>query len=146
MKQRAASFDASLISGYLDGELTQAETQRIRLHLENDPTARGTYEELKQLREATTSTQFHLPRDDQWDESPRGGLSLFSRGLGWLVLVAWTVSLSGFALWQLIVAPGGWLLKLLALGAFVGFGLLLLSVLMDRIRAVPGDRYRRVQK
>lgn len=145
MSQRRM-FDETLLSGYLDGELTQGEAQRVRIQLENDPEARRLYEEMRRMREATMTTGFAVPDDDQWDERPRGGLSLVSRGLGWLVVVVWLVAVSGFALWQLATAPEALWAKLFAFGAVAGFGLLLLSVLLDRLRAAPADRYRRVLK
>jgi len=146
MKHEAAQFEPSLISGYLDGELTQADAQRVRLRLEDDAEARAIYEEMKRMREATISTEFKLPADDQWDERPRGGLSLLSRGLGWLMVILWTLGLTAFTLWQVAVSAAGLLPKLLVFGAFSGFGLLLVSVLLDRLRTAPGDRYRRVEK
>lgn len=139
-------FDESLLSGYLDGELTQAEAQRVRIRLENDPEARRLYEEMRQMRDATLSTEFKLPDDSQWDERPRGGLSLLSRRLGWLLVVVWLVGFTAFGLWQLATTPEVLWAKLFVFGAVSGFGLLFLSVLLDRLRAAPGDRYRRVLK
>ena len=35
MTRQDHGFDEALISGYLDGELTQGDAQRVRVHLED---------------------------------------------------------------------------------------------------------------
>lgn len=135
-----------LLSGYLDGALTQGEEQRVRIHLEDCEPCRLLFEDLAKLREATMSTQFETPRDDQWREAPRGGVSRLSFGLGWLLLGVWVLGLAGVALWQLATGPEGLGEKLLIFGGLSGFGLLVLSVVLDRIRTYRTDRYRRVEK
>ena len=45
-------FPEELLSGYLDGALTQQEEQRVRLHLERSPEARAMLEDLAALRSA----------------------------------------------------------------------------------------------
>ena len=47
------------------------------------------------------STEFNVPSDDQWSEAPRGRPSRLSLGLGWLIVAAWTVSLAGYAAFEL---------------------------------------------
>ena len=144
IEPRAAKFDEELLSGYLDGELTQAEEQRVRLHLEDHPEARTLLEEMKRMRDATLTTAFKLPDDGQWDERPQGLPSLVARGLGWLSTLVWVVAVAAFGLWQLAASPAGLVPKLLAFGALAGVGLLFVSVLLDRLRSARTDRYRRV--
>ena len=139
-------FDETLISGYLDGELTQAEDQRVRLHLEDCAHCREQAEALIRIREAAMSTDFPLPDDRQWDETPRGGPSSFLRNVGWMVMILWVAGLAGFAVWQLIRSPEGLAEKLLVFGFWLGLGLVFLSVLIDRLRTMKTDRYRRVEK
>ena len=58
------TFDDALLSGYLDHALTQADEQRVRIHLEDCATCRMQVEQLAQLREVTMSTEFNVPADD----------------------------------------------------------------------------------
>jgi len=139
-------FAEELLSGYLDGALTQGDAQRVRLHLEDCSECRARVHEMSDLREVTMSTRFEVPADDQWDERPRGALSRASRGLGWVLLVAWAVAVAGFALWQLATGPEGLLEKTLVFGGASGAVLLFLSILADRLRTLAGDRYRGVSK
>ncbi len=140
------SFDQSLISGHLDGELTQAAAQKVRLHMEGCTRCRALYDELRIMREAAMSTRFVEPSDDQWDERPRGISSLFSRSLGWLLAIVWLATVAGYALWHVWQSPEALFEKVLVFGGLTAFGLLFLSVLIDRIRTGRTDRYRGVER
>ena len=143
---REHNFDEAMLSGYLDGMLTQQETQRIRLHLEACASCRQAVDEMRTIREVTMTSTFSTPPDDQWDERPRGNISRLSFGLGWAIVIAWVVGLLGFALGQLWSGPESLTEKLLIFSAISGFALLLLSVLIDRIKRLGSDRYRRIEK
>jgi len=146
MNEKQHGFDEALISGYLDGELTQGEEQRVRLHLEDCAECRSLADELRRLREATMATEFQVPKDTQWDETPRGGVSGFFRNFGWLILLVWFVGMLGYALWQMAIETEDLFEVVIVFGIWFGFGLVLLSVLIDRLKTLKTDRYRRVKK
>ncbi len=139
-------FDEALLSGYLDGELTQSEEQRVRIYLEDHPEARELFEEMRAMRETARETRFDVPDDLQWDERPRGPVSALSRGVGWLLVVVWVVGVSAFCLWELLTSPENLLEKVMVVGGLAGFFLLFVSILLDRLKDSKTDRYRRVQK
>lgn len=139
-------FDEVLISGYLDGELTQAEQQRVRLHLEDCALCRRLADELTRIREAAMSTDLPVPDDHQWDETPASGLSALFRNLGWTVMLLWIGGLAAYAMWQLATHPEDLVEGLIVFGVLFGFGLVFLSVLIDRLKSLKTDRYRRVRK
>lgn len=139
-------FDETLISGYLDGELTQADEQKVRLHLQDCARCRGLAEEMTRIREAAMSTDFQLPDDRQWDETPRSGLSSLFRNFGWTLMILWIAGLAGFGIWRFATDTENLLGNLLVFGVWFGFGLVFLSVLLDRIKTAKTDRYRRVEK
>ena len=139
-------FAEELLSGYLDGALTQGDEQRVRLHVEDCAECRARVREMSELREVTMSTRFAVPTDDQWDERPRGTLSLWSRRLGWVLVVAWLLGITAFVLWEIAVGPQGLLEKTLVFGGLTGALLLFVSILVDRLRTLPGDRYRGVSR
>ncbi len=146
MTKHASGFDEVLLSGYLDGELTQGEEQRVRLRLEEDAEARSLLGELEQIRAAARSTELPAPSDAQWDEAPRDAASRWMRRTGWtavLLIVAVLAGLAGWAWWTAPESPG---MKLLAAGIVAGPLLLLGSVWRDRVRVGRTDRYRRVKK
>lgn len=141
-------FDEALLSAYLDGELTQEESQPVRLHLERCPPCRRLYDELREIREATMTTPFSVPDDGQWDERPRSALSRVLRTAGWALLLAWLGGLAVTLLREVAAEAGGMPMHelLLVFGLFGGALLLLLSVLLDRLQNYKKDRYRRVER
>lgn len=139
-------FPEELLSGYLDRALTQGERQRVRVHLEDCAECRSLLGELEALRETARTTEFVVPADEQWDERPQSRLSSLLRGGGWLLVVAWVLAVAGYAAWEVATGPEGPLVKLFVFGGASGAALLFLSVLADRLRALPADRYRRVLK
>jgi predicted anti-sigma-YlaC factor YlaD len=138
-------FDEILISGYLDGELTQADDQRVRIHLEDCPTCRETADELTKFKEATMSSKFQTPRDLQWDEAPRSGASRLARNAGLVIGLAWLLAVIGYVIVELVGTED--VLGILLVGGFVlSAGLIIVSALLDRRDAYKTDRYRRVKK
>ena len=140
------SFEETLLSGFVDGALTQADEQRVRLHLEDCGTCRRQVEEIRQLREVTMSAEFNVPPDDQWSERARTGGSRLSIGVGWIIVIVWAAMFGGYAAWELWTSDEPLLGKLIVFGGWTGFGLLLLGVLLDRLKAMKTDRYREVEK
>ena len=140
------TFDEALLTGYLDGVLTQADDQRVRLHLEECEACRRLIDEMRETREATMTTRFELPTDDQWNEAPRGLGSRLSFSLGWVLLLIWAVGMLGLVVGSIWNDSMPMTVKLLLFGGLTGGALLLLSVLIDRLKTLRKDPYRRVEK
>jgi hypothetical protein len=140
------TFDEALLTGYLDGVLTQADDQQVRLHLEDCADCRRLIEGMRETREATMTTRFELPADDQWNEAPRGLASRLSLGLGWTLLLVWAVGVCGLVVGHLWSDAMPLTEKLLLFGGISGVALLLLSVLIDRLKTMGNDPYRKVEK
>jgi anti-sigma factor RsiW len=139
-------FDEALLSGYLDGSLTQAQGQRVRLHVEDCAECRREVAELRLLRESTMGSRFRLPDEAEWPELPRTRLSWLSRGAGWMAVVAWLVVVTAVALYRFLSATGDPLEIFVVLGLPGGVALLFVSVLLDRIRDLRTDRYKGIQR
>ena len=141
-------FPEELLSGYLDGALTQQEEQRVRLHLERSPEARALLDQLAALRGASRTTAFAPVEDRQWSEAARTPASAAARRLGFALLAVWVLVAVGIWLYEASrqsTSMTWWEATLLVTG--VGGALLLfVSVLADRLRDLRVDRYRRVLK
>jgi len=142
----AKGFPEELLSGYLDHELTQADEQRARLHLEDCPDCKAVLGDLQILREAAMTTNFSEPNPTEWGELPRGRASAAFRSLGWIVVVIWLAAVVGYAAWELATGPERLAVKLLTFGGISGVSLLLISVLIDRVRTARTDRYTGVER
>lgn len=92
------------------------------------------------------ATKFQVPDDTQWDETPRTATSTFLRNAGWLVAVVWLIATLGYALWQVANDAEQIFEVVLVFGLWLGFGLIFLSVLIDRLRTRKTDPSRKVQK
>jgi hypothetical protein len=143
-EDRRRLHDDGMLSGYLDGELTQAEAQVVEISLEASEELRSELAELKQLREATMDMKFAEPSESEWDEHARGIFSGGARGLGWLMVIIWSTCLLAFGAWQFFTSSGDLLVKLMIFGLGSGLGLLFISVLVDRFKSYGKDKYRRV--
>jgi anti-sigma factor RsiW len=140
------AFDETLISGHLDGELTQAAEQRVSVHIEDCAHCRGILADLQKIREATMSTEFARPDDDQWDERPRSAASFLARGTGWLMALVWLVGIIGYGLWQFWQSSANLAERLLVFGGLSALALLFCSVVLDRIASARTDPYREVER
>ena len=147
-------FPEELLSGYLDGALTQQEEQQVRLHLERSAEARAMLEDLAALRAAARRTPFTPSEDRQWSELPRTRASAIAMRLGLALLALWGLGVIFVIVWQASHAPSGtemhrgmiwWAAGLWASG-LGGALLVFLSILGDRITDRRHDRYRRVLK
>jgi predicted anti-sigma-YlaC factor YlaD len=145
-KKCAREFDERLLSGYLDQELTQADEQRVRLHLEECEECSATVEEMTRIREATMTTSFVAADDNEWQEAPRSALSSWLRRIGWLLTGGWLLAMGFFAIAEYLRAPESWYVKAIPVVLVVGVALLLASIVLDRIKAAKSDRYRGVKK
>jgi len=140
------AFKETQISGHLDGELTQAAEQKVRIHLEDCGHCRALLDELRTMREATMSTEFSKPDDSQWDERPRSGGSLIARGAGWILAVVWAIAFATYALWQFWQGSANLVERLLVFGGLSAGALLFGLVLLDRLSSARTDPYREVEK
>ncbi len=142
----APEFEQSLLSGYVDGELTQADNQRVRVHLDHCDSCRQLVMEIRQIRQAASSTPFPVPTDEQWWEAPRSGGSRWLRRLGWTLVGLWLAGELWLVTRALIEGSASAFEKVAVAGLTGGVVLLFLSVLLDRLAVLRTDRYRRVQK
>ncbi len=141
-----AGFDERLITAFLDGELTQAGEQKVRLHLAQCAHCQALCDDLRRIRNSTLTTDFPAPPDTQWDERPATLGSLGARLLGWWLAIPWAIFVLGYVLWELWRGSHGALGRVLAFGGIAAGALLLCSALLDRLRDMKTDAYRRITK
>ena len=136
-----------LLSGYLDGELTQQERQKVGVYLERDERYREILAELERVKTATERLHYEEPSSGDWKTMEQSLVQDVSRGLGWIILSIWAVALTSYGLWELAAAPDEPLTgKLLVFGFFLGVALLFCSVLTQRMRESRTDKYKGVYK
>jgi anti-sigma factor RsiW len=141
------TFDEALISGYLDGELTQGDRQRVERHLETCDHCAQLATDLRQLQEMTMSSSFTIPNDTQWDERPRSPLSRLASLAGWAIGGLWLVGLVAVLATQAATGnESDRLAAVLVLMPLIAVACIVGSALLDRLDTRRDDPYRNVQK
>lgn len=135
-----------MLSGYLDGELTQGDRQRVDLHLESCSKCRGAYEELADLRQAVGKMSFGEMSQDEWSKIMNDLPIRASRGAGWLLYVAGFLIVCGYGLYEFMADDSEDAVIKTGIGALVvGSLLLFISVLRQRLIARKTDKYKDVE-
>ena len=134
------------LSGYLDGELTQQERQRVERHLEECESSRALFEELVDIRTRLGEGLGREFGDDVFRES------FDEPGNRWLAMIGWSAIVIGIVAFG-VVLLGGFLMddsvstgmKLLIALPYLGFGCLFIAVLRRRLREARKDKYKDVE-
>jgi len=136
-----------MLSAYLDGELTQASEQRVRVHLEDCQECRRAYEEMARLQRMTKELAFAEPPEARMKELEESLSVQAPRRLGWLFVVAGIVA---WLIYGAVTYVRHWrpptVEELIGSAVVIGFGLLFVSVAVERLRQLPHDRYRRIDR
>ena len=137
---------AELISGHIDGELTQQDSQRVELHLESCVACRRTYEGMSQLRQKVGQLTYGEMSNEEWSQMMNDLTVRTSRATGWILYVVGLLIVVGYGAYEFAVddeLPA--LLKTGIAGIVVGVILLFVSVLRQRLIARKSDKYKDVQ-
>ena len=136
-----------MLSAYLDGELTQAEQQKVRVYLEDCDEAREEFRELRELKKITSELSFAPPPDDRLDELARSLSVQAPRKAGWVLLAAAVVAVIVVMSVQVMLIPNiPWWVKSFYGALVLGFAAVLASVVRQRALEAPHDRYRGVKR
>jgi predicted anti-sigma-YlaC factor YlaD len=136
-----------LLSAYLDGELTQAEGQLVRVHLEDCADCRKRYETMRSVQRVASDMKFIDPPEKKMQEIEERVSVRAPRRAGWGLLLAGVVAWALYASYLFITNPDlpSWE-KLMTGAVLIGLALLLISVLRERLLSLKHDRYRSVKK
>jgi Flp pilus assembly protein TadB len=135
-----------LLSGFVDGELTQQERQRVTLHCDQCGDCRESLAGLRALRGRIGKSRLSEVGEDQWRETMNETTVQTTRGIGWLLFIAGILAAAGVGLYGFIVEPGMpiWM-KLILVAIYAGLALLLVSVLRQRLIERKTDKYKDVE-
>ena len=135
-----------LLSGFVDGELTQQERQRVTLHCDECDECRENLANLRALRERIGKAHLSEVGEDKWRETMNDSRVQTPRSIGWLLFIAGLLAVAGIVLVQLFFndeIPIG--MKLLMVAIYGGLATLLYSVLRQRLIERKTDKYKDVE-
>ncbi len=136
-----------LMMGYLDGELTEPDHEVFRAHLESCAQCSRELVHYRRLTDIASSVKLREPQDHELDRFWQVLYNRMERRSSWLFLVAGVVLVTSFIVAEVARTHLlAWWLKL-GIGAIaLGFLLLFINVLRARLKTMPYDRYREVQR
>ena len=134
------------LSGYVDGELTQQQRQRIDVHCAGCADCARDLRELKELRESVGNARLSNKKQDVWREKMNDATVQRSRGIGGLLLIGGVLACLGIGVFVFLFDSSTSLVEKLIVGAiYGGLGLLFYSVLRQRLIERKTDKYKDVE-
>ncbi|MEO1245016.1 MAG: zf-HC2 domain-containing protein [Pseudomonadota bacterium] len=135
-----------LLSGYIDGELTQQERQRVELHCERCEECRVDLAELSALRRKIGDARLGEAGEDNWGENMNDTGVRVTAAIGWILLIGGAILGAGAFVFALLFDPSiGLFEKLLIVGVYGGLAGLLIAVLRQRLIERKTDKYKNVR-
>ena len=137
---------AELLSGYVDGELTQQERQRVDVHCANCKECETSLIEIRGLRESLGKARLSDIDQGQWREMMNDTTVKTARGIGWTLFSGGVLAAFGIGVVAFVLDSSIGLWEKLIVGAIYG-GLLVLfiSVLRQRLIERKTDKYKNVE-
>jgi hypothetical protein len=149
MTGRPRSIDdhvGELLSGYIDGELTQQERQRVEVHCDGCAECSNNLDELRALRDKVGRSRLSELGDDIWREQMEDTTVRATRGIGWLLFIGGLLILAGYVIYEFVIDTSLTLgVKLLFAAIYGGMGVLFISVLRQRLIERKSDKYKDVE-
>lgn len=135
-----------LLSGYLDGELTQQEAQKVMLLLQSDAEYQQLHDEMVSMRQEIQSLSLQESELEHLDKLFQEPVAKTTRVFGFSLLAIGALILVGFVLYSVLMnAAVSFLVKSMVVLLGLGSLLLLFSVLRQRLVASKSDKYNRVK-
>ena len=135
-----------LLSGYVDGELTQQERQRVEIHCNSCKECESSLKELRELRERVGESKLSEFGQDVWREKMNDTAVNATRGIGWLLIIGIALVVAGIGIVAFVLDSSMSLTeKVLTGGFYLGLALLFISVLRQRLIERKTDKYKDVE-
>ena len=135
-----------LLSGYIDGELTQQQRQLVSLHCEDCNDCRELLSGLREMREKIGKARLSEVGEDKWRETMNDNTVKTTRQIGWLMFIAGLLAIAGIGVFGFLFSNEVSLgMKLIIFAVYGGLAILLISVLRQRLIERKTDKYKDVE-
>ena len=136
-----------LLVGLLDGELTPDETRQINEHPIRCAACREEYEQLRETTGKLTAISYQEPNDAVLAQVWKSPFSRLARNTALVMIIGGYATLAGFGVYEFL--SSGW--KELPAKAGVaaialGFLILLLQLVRERVRTYQSDPYKDTER
>ncbi len=135
-----------LLTGYVDGELSDEDRRRVEDHVASCPRCREALAELRGLKEELAMMTFKEPSDVELERYWASVYNRLERGLAWVLLSVGAGVLLSYAAFCLIEdfiknPTVSLVLKIGVVALVVGGVVLFISLLRERLTVGRSDRY-----
>lgn len=135
-----------LLSGFVDGELTQQQRQWVSLHCDSCRECRENLDSLRMVRERVAGASLSEIGEDKWRETMDDSTVQTTRGIGWLLFIAGLLVVGAIGLVSFLFSDDISIgMKILLIAIYGGLALLLFSVLRQRMIERKTDKYKDVE-
>ena len=137
--------------GYLDDELPEGEIALIEAHLGGCADCSSDLESFRRLKEDTHDMRVVSPEDRYWSDYWSNVYNRLERRLGWILISVGTILLGAYGIYNLLIETFFvWKIPVAVqvgiLAVLVGFFVLLVSVVRERIFLARSDKYERIRR
>lgn len=137
----------TLIMGLIDDELTPAEASDVNNHLIKCSSCRNEYEMLKKSSDSLEGLTYMEPRDVDLDRIWKSPYSKFAKNFGLIMVIAGWLAIILFSLLEILRSSSEPVIPKISMAAIIiGFVILLLVALRDRITTYKSDPYKEVER
>ena len=134
------------LSGYIDGELTQQQRQRVEIHCSQCEECESLRKDLLALRSDVGEAMLSQYGEDKWRETMDDTGVQVSRGIGWVMLIIAALGVGGVIVFGFLTDPSiSGFAKLVIGGFYGGLAVLLGSVIRQRLIERKTDKYKDVE-
>ncbi len=135
-----------MLSGFVDGELTQQQRQWVEVHCRDCAECRRDLDELRALRERLGRARLSELGEDRWREDMNDTTVTTTRTVGWLLFVIGALAIGAWVVFAVLSDPGiGLGIKAMFVAFYGGLAVLLISVLRQRLIEHKTDKYKDVE-
>lgn len=144
--EREPTQDELLAMAYVDGELGDAERESFEARLASESALAREVTELQRLAGLARHAVGPEPMDAEWDRLSQDPVHRAGSGLAWSLLAVGAVGALGWLVLELARSGFSPLLKIVLATLLVGLVLLVVMAIRARLRTLPYDPYREVQR
>lgn len=135
-----------LLSGYVDGELTQQQRQRVEVHCRECAHCEEQLRSIQSIRSKVGNSKLSALGVDHWRERSADDSARALHHVGWFIALVSVIVLGAAGLYLFVVDTTIPTWQKLAIGGiYVGGSLLMLSVLRQRWLESKTDKYKDVE-
>ncbi len=136
-----------LLMGLLDQELTPDEARKVNEHLVRCADCREEYEQLRETAGKISTISFREPQDKALETLWNSPYSRFTRNAGIILVLAGWLALIVFGVYEFFGNEDEpFIPKVAAAAVFIGFVVLLASVIRERLRTYKSDPYKEIER